>query len=81
MCDCYIIGGPWIAEDPNCPVHGREAVREREAKEQEADEMEARIVDLETRIKELEELVGKQGKTIKNLVITSRRLVDETRRY
>ncbi len=27
MCDCYKIGGPWIAEDPNCPVHGIEAQR------------------------------------------------------
>lgn len=25
MCDCYKIGGPWIAEDPDCPVHGTEA--------------------------------------------------------
>jgi hypothetical protein len=25
MCDCYRIGGPWIAEDPNCPTHGTEA--------------------------------------------------------
>jgi hypothetical protein len=30
MCDCYRIGGPWIAEDPNCPVHGTEAQRKRE---------------------------------------------------
>jgi len=30
MCDCYRIGGPWIAEDPNCPVHGTEAKRKRE---------------------------------------------------
>lgn len=22
MCECYRIGGPWIAEDPSCPVHG-----------------------------------------------------------
>jgi hypothetical protein len=29
MCDCYRIGGPWIAEDPNCPVHGTEAQRKR----------------------------------------------------
>lgn len=29
MCECYQIGGPWIAEDPNCPVHGFEA-RQRE---------------------------------------------------
>lgn len=20
---CFIIGGPFIAEDPNCPVHGK----------------------------------------------------------
>lgn len=25
MCECYQIGGPFIAEDPECPVHGREA--------------------------------------------------------
>lgn len=25
LCDheCYMIGGPWIAENPNCPIHGR----------------------------------------------------------
>ncbi len=29
FCDyeCYQIGGPWIAENPNCPVHGAEAQR------------------------------------------------------
>lgn len=21
-CDCYKIGGPFIAEDPSCPIHG-----------------------------------------------------------
>lgn len=26
MCECYKIGGPFIAEDPDCPVHGRRAV-------------------------------------------------------
>jgi len=30
MCDCYKIGGPWIAEDPDCPEHGILARRERE---------------------------------------------------
>lgn len=24
-CECYRIGGPWVAEDPNCPSHGVEA--------------------------------------------------------
>jgi hypothetical protein len=23
--ECYRVGGPWIAEDPNCPIHGAEA--------------------------------------------------------
>jgi len=22
MCECYTIGGPFIAEDPDCEVHG-----------------------------------------------------------
>lgn len=31
MCECYKIGGPFIAEDPECPVHGTEAqIREEE---------------------------------------------------
>lgn len=25
MCQCNQIGGPFIAEDPDCPVHGVEA--------------------------------------------------------
>lgn len=24
-CDCNQIGGPWVAENPNCPRHGIEA--------------------------------------------------------
>lgn len=28
-CQCYQIGGPFIAEDPDCPIHGRDG-RERE---------------------------------------------------
>ena len=24
-CECYRIGGRFIAEDPDCPAHGREA--------------------------------------------------------
>jgi hypothetical protein len=25
MCECYQIGGPFIAEDPDCEVHGSAA--------------------------------------------------------
>lgn len=27
-CQCFQIGGPFIAEDPDCPAHGREAQEE-----------------------------------------------------
>lgn len=27
QCQCHQIGGPFIAEDPDCPVHGRDAQR------------------------------------------------------
>jgi hypothetical protein len=30
MCDCFQIGGPWISEDPNCPVHGIAAQKRKE---------------------------------------------------
>lgn len=31
MCECFKIGGPWIAEDPDCPYHGVEGQRDRAA--------------------------------------------------
>jgi hypothetical protein len=34
QCECYKIGGPFIAEDPNCPKHGTEAQRDAEELEQ-----------------------------------------------
>lgn len=33
MCECYTIG-KFISEDPDCPVHGTEAQREREEQEE-----------------------------------------------
>lgn len=32
-CQCYQIGGPFIAEDPGCPAHGTTAQAEREQHE------------------------------------------------
>lgn len=32
MCQCHQIGGPFIAEDPNCPEHGTEAQHRRDRK-------------------------------------------------
>jgi GNAT superfamily N-acetyltransferase len=45
MCECYIIGGPWIAEDPDCPEHGTEAqARQREVDANWAKPIEVRII-------------------------------------
>lgn len=60
MCDCYKIGGPWIAEDPDCPVHGTEAQRERERQELEWE-------TLEERVALLERIVDRQDKQIRVL--------------
>ncbi len=33
-CQCHQIGGPFIAEDPDCPVHGREAQAQAAARDE-----------------------------------------------
>lgn len=57
MCDCYKIGGPFIAEDPHCPVHGTEAQWRREQEETERQ-------SLEDRVAALEEIVARQSEII-----------------
>ena len=56
-CECYRVGGPFIAEDPNGPIHGYEAqAREkeerayRESEEEKQNELLARIIALEEKI-------------------------------
>ncbi len=68
MCECYKIGGPWIAEDPDCPVHGRDAQWEREQRETERQSLEDRITALEEivelqnlQIRRLAEMVSQTG--------------------
>lgn len=46
-CDCYQIGGSWIAEDPDCPEHGSEAQQRRERFEQVERELAAAKVENE----------------------------------
>lgn len=64
MCECYQIGGPWIAEDPDCPIHGDEA-RSQAAKaaslEYEVERLAAEVVCLTRRLEALERAVF--GKT------------------
>lgn len=39
MCQCYQIGGPFIAEDPDCPVHGQAAADAKEEIEAKSEEL------------------------------------------
>jgi hypothetical protein len=43
-CQCHQAGGPFVAEDPDCPYHGAEGRRERE-------QMEDRIAALESALR------------------------------
>ncbi len=49
---CYEPGGPWIQEDPNCPIHGYEAQRAEREREQERQEREEREEDLAEQLEE-----------------------------
>lgn len=46
MCECYKIGGPFIAEDPDCPVHGTEAQAARREREEEREDLLRQIAEL-----------------------------------
>lgn len=58
MCECYKIGGPFIAEDPNCPVHGWAAVQEREERESREHSLIERVEQLEEQISEIQALLN-----------------------
>lgn len=60
MCECYRIGGPFVAEDPDCPEHGWEA--QREAREQEEEQ-----ASLDQRLSRLERLVKVQSDQIQQI--------------
>ena len=69
MCECYKIGGPFIAEDPDCPIHGTEAQWEREQREMERQTLEERVALLEEiadrqsdQIRMLQEMIRQTGK-------------------
>ncbi len=50
--ECYRVGGPWIAEDPNCPIHGWAAQRRSD----DLDVLQSKIGEAET-VEELRELM------------------------
>lgn len=53
-CECYQIGGRFIAEDPDCPAHGTEAQRLQAEAEEESRLKDEKILALEARVAELE---------------------------
>lgn len=54
---CYEIGGPWIAENPNCPVHSIEAQRQQEIEQSEQQKLEDRVSELERQVQQLIQLM------------------------
>jgi hypothetical protein len=58
MCECHQIGGRFIAEDPECPVHGYAAVREREEQYRTEQTMQDEIDELRERIATLEQIIA-----------------------
>ena len=60
MCECYQVGGPWIAEDPDCPIHGAYAQQQESVR---VDELE----QLHQRISKLEDIVQRQQEQINRL--------------
>lgn len=61
MCECFKIGGPFIAEDPNCPIHGREAQQRERDHEDEIASLNRKIEILAAAIGDLAEIVRDLG--------------------
>lgn len=63
MCECFQVGGKFIAEDPDCPVHGGDA----QEQDQQAKLYEHMREALESRIAALEETVLDQAYSLRVL--------------
>lgn len=72
MCECYQIGGPFIAEDPDCPVHGVGGYAER------LEATEARIAELEATLARILALtpVAANARTAQDLHLTVKAIAD-----
>ena len=66
---CFEIGGPWISEDPNCPIHGIAAQRRQKDADEEKTVFLERIESLEKRIRYLESRIEAQEKRLKALEV------------
>lgn len=69
---CYEVGGPWIEEDPNCPVHGTEAQRRDRQLAEEGEIEAARVKTQDERITALEALVAALTERVEELEASER---------
>jgi uncharacterized small protein (DUF1192 family) len=67
-CECYKIGGRFIAEDPDCPAHGTVAQMERDQEQLEHAEMEDRIASLESEVQTQQALIEKLSEVLSILL-------------
>ena len=45
---CHEVGGPWIAENPDCPIHGRDAQAEESIQDRVKSHLHERIANAQT---------------------------------
>ena len=64
---CFTIGGPWITADPNCPIHGTEALRRERHESEETQATDERFRALEARVEALDEQHESDQETIRDL--------------
>lgn len=57
-CECYKIGGPFIAEDTDCPIHGSEGLGEK------LEAAEAELVRLRSELQEARDNALEEAATV-----------------
>lgn len=79
--ECYMIGGPWIEENPNCPIHGTLAQEAAQRLEIEAEKVGDYIASLRHSLATLERIVCHYGAnyTEKGLPHPQQQAIDEAR--
>ena len=67
MCECYRIGGPFIAEDPDCPIHGREAQEREKLATAEKEEEMGRYEEIMSTLYNLQQTIDRMAARIVEL--------------
>lgn len=69
-CQCFQIGGPFIAEDPACPIHGTDAQAEKARQEQAEARNDEAFQALTARLEALETKVARLQAKLSDLIDT-----------